>query len=108
MVRKIADRDSVPSCSCGAVFERIIDKPMVLAEIQPYISPGTGKLVTSRAERAADLKASKAYEWEPGIEKDIARKKQYNVEEAFKPIAEAVDNIVRDMNVCGKLETTNA
>lgn len=80
---------------------------MVQAELTPYLSPNGG-LITSRAERREDLRKSNAIEWEPGIEKDIARRKQENIDASFKPISEAVDNIVRDLAVCGKLENANA
>lgn len=106
--RRIAERDNLDPCpSCGGFVQRVIDKPMV-AVFPEYSSPLDGRPITSRRERAADLQKAKAYEWEPGIEKDIARKKQYNLEESFKPISEAVDNIVRDMNTSGKLENLNA
>jgi hypothetical protein len=90
------------------MVERIIDKPMIQPEIAPYTSPSTGRTIYSRAERRKDLQEAKAYEWEPGIEKDIARKQEYEKEAAFRPISEAVDDIVRDLNVCGKLENLNA
>jgi hypothetical protein len=108
MVRKIENRDSLPECSCGAVFTRIIDRPMVIGEIPSYHSPTDGRLITSRSERKADLARSKAIEWEPGIEKDIERRRKHLADEAFKPISDGIDNIVRDLNNAGKLETSDA
>lgn len=81
---------------------------MIISEIQTYLSPYDGRLVSSRAERRRDLERANAYEWEPGIEKDISRKQQYEKEKSFLEISSAVDDIVRDMNVCGKLENLNA
>lgn len=107
MHRKVYERDLVPSCQCGALYTRIIDKPMVIPEIAPYQSPGTDKWITSRAQRREDLKECHAYEWEPGIEKDIARKRVYEQEKAFEPISKAVDDIVTSMNVAGKLGDLN-
>lgn len=105
--RKIADRDNLPTCFCGATVERVITAPMV--SIFPgYESPVDGRPITSRRERDNDLRQAKAYEWEPGIEKDIARKKQYNLESSNAEIGKAVDDVVRDLNNCGKLENLNA
>jgi hypothetical protein len=106
--RKIDQRDFLDPCPCGAMPERILEAPAIRPEIPAYHSPTDGRLITSRKERREDLARSNALEWEPGIDKDIARKRQYNIEESFKPISEAVDSIVRDMVVCGKLENVNA
>lgn len=87
---------------------RLISAPMIQGEITPFNSPTDGRLISSRREWKAYLERSNARPWEPGIEKDIARRGESLREEAFKPIASAVDAIVRDMNVCGKLENLNA
>ena len=81
---------------------RILDLPFVVGELTPFVAP-SGNTISSRAELRRDLEKSKAIPWEPGIEKDIARRKTYETEAAFKPIAEGVDNIVREMNVAGRL-----
>lgn len=106
--RRIDARNDMPLCACGNVTERILDRPMVMAEITPYTSPYDGRTIYSRSERRADLAQANAIEWEPGIEKDIARRQEYLKEESFKPIADTVDDIVRDLNVSGKLENLNA
>lgn len=105
--RKVAERDALDPCVCGGAVSRILEAPMIQAEITPYLSPN-GTPVHSRAQRREDLKRSNAYEWEPGIDKDIARKKADNIAASFKPISDAVDHIVRDMAVSGKLENVYA
>jgi len=60
-------------------------------------------MVNSRAEWKKDLQRSKAIAWEPGIDKDIARNKEREIEAGFAPIEKAIDRIVTEMNVCGKL-----
>jgi len=108
MYRSIADRHNVPVCGCGDLFSRVLDSPMVMPELNPYHSPTDGRLISSREERRKDLQRSKAIAWEPGIEKDIARRKEDQINDSFKPIAAAVDTIVRDLNTSGKLEQQNA
>lgn len=102
--RKVAERDSLPSCACGWMVRRVIEAPMVQTEIQPYLSPNGSTLIDSRQKRREDLSRSNAYAWEPGIEKDISRRKADELDKSFKPISDAVDTIVRDMATCGKLE----
>jgi hypothetical protein len=104
---RIEGRNSVPKCTCGEIPERVVDMPFVSPDIPAYISPN-GKLVSSRRERKEDLLRSGAYEWEPGIERDISRRKEAAIQESFQPIADAVDSTVRDLAVCGKLESLNA
>lgn len=73
--------------------------------IEPFISPGTGKLVDSKTFYKEDLKRSGAIPWEPGIKEEIARNKLYEQEKAFAPIAAKVDEYVASAVVAGKLET---
>jgi putative FmdB family regulatory protein len=107
--RTIDKRDeNLPLCSaCKSETARVISLPMIAPDIAPFVSPN-GKLINSRAEYKEDLRRSKAIAWEPGLDKDIAQNKIREQERAFEPIAKAVDAIVTEMNVCGKLETDNA
>ena len=107
--RTVDKRDeNLPLCTaCKSETARIFSVPMIAPDIQPFTSPN-GTRINSRAEWKRDLQKSGALAWEPGIDKDIARNKIREQEKAFEPIAKAVDQIVTEMNVCGKLETDNA
>jgi len=107
MHRKVYERDFTPLCKCGERYDRIIDLPMIAPEIPSYVSPASGKLISSRVQRTEDLKESRCYAWEPGMERDVARNRVYEQEKAFRPISDAVDRIVTEMNVAGKLETND-
>lgn len=89
--QKIADRDNVPLCECGGRQRRVLDAPSIRPDITPYISPASGKLISSRSERQEDLKATNSWEWEPGIEKDIARNRAHKQEKFLQKIDNAVD-----------------
>ena len=103
--RKIAEMDNLPECSyCGVVVERRISAPAVIADFQSYISPKTGKYITSRGAQAEDLKRSGAFLLEPGVREDIARNKAEREEKDFAPIAAGVDNVVRELVNSGKVE----
>jgi NAD-dependent SIR2 family protein deacetylase len=106
--RKIAERDNLPVCDeCGELVTRVIDKPMV-SVFPEHESPLDGRRIASESQRADDLLRAGAYGWEPGMDKDIARRKQENIEASNNEIGAVVDDIVRDLNVCGKLENLNA
>lgn len=103
--RKVEQRDDLPLCSaCKSEVQRIITLPMIAPDISPFQSPNGNYTINSRAQWKEDLARSNAFAWEPGIEKDIARRKAENQEKAFEPIAKAVDQIVTELNVAGKLE----
>lgn len=54
--------------------EIIIMPTAVRADIsEPFFSPGTGKLISSRAELQEDLRRSGCHLREPGEDKDTAR-----------------------------------
>ena len=77
--------------------------PAVIAEFQPYRSPGTGKFIESRNQQREDLRASGAFLYESGVDKDVARNKAAVQEKSFAPISSAVDNLVRDLVNSGKV-----
>lgn len=108
--RTVDKRDeNLPLCvACKSETVRIISLPMIAPDIQPFKSPNGDYMVNSRTQWKNDLAKSNAIAWEPGLDKDIAKKKAENQEKAFEPIAKAVDQIVTEMNVSGKLETDNA
>jgi putative FmdB family regulatory protein len=106
LFRRVADRDSLPSCDkCNGVLRRTIDAPFVAVDLQPYVSPATGKVINSRAQQKYDLEKSGHILMEPGLKKDIARNREYEAERRFKPIEAAVDAAVNNAVVSGQLES---
>lgn len=104
--RKVDDRDNLPSCdACEGRLTRQISAPAVHATFESYISPNTGKFIESRDSQRADLRASGAFLYEKGVEKDVARNKLAAQEKSFAPIAAAVDETVRNLVNSGKLES---
>lgn len=97
--RRIADRDSLPRCKhCNGTLERIIDAPYVAPDYtESFISPATGKVISSRAQHMDDLKRSNCFLAEPGIQKDIARNKEATLEKKFAPVAAGIDQTVTNL-----------
>lgn len=60
----VAERnDHVPSC-CGQRMNRIISSAFVQDDIQAYVSPTTGRVISSRTDRRDDMKRSRSRPWE--------------------------------------------
>ena len=105
LFRIVAERDNLPYCECGGDQIRIISAPMLAPMFEPYLSPVTEQPITSKAAQREDLARHGKILYEPGLKEDIARNRERAKEKAFEPIAEAVDNYVREAVVTGKLET---
>lgn len=73
-VLPVSLRHSVSCGQCGVKGEIVIMPAAVRTDIsEPFISPGTGKVISSRAQLAEDLRRSGCHLREPGEEKDTAR-----------------------------------
>lgn len=103
--RKVDERDTDLSEHCGGKVQRVISAPFLRPDITPYVSPNGNYMVHSRAEQTEDLKKSNAILWEPGLDEQIKQNRVSRQEEAFKPLAAAVDETVSQLVAAGKLET---
>ena len=105
--RRIAERDRLPNCACGGSLSRLVSAAAVRGEIEPFVSPYSGKVIHSRTQRRDDMRRGGYIDLEPGAERQISRRRKELQEAEMKPINDLVDNIVTEMNVTGKLETLN-
>lgn len=103
--RRVAERDRLPTCDCGGKVERIISAPYVRGDITPFVSPATGRVINSRAQMQYDLDVSGKMIDEPGLSKDIARRKDEKREEIFAPVAAGIDQTVRNLVNNGQIES---
>lgn len=103
--RRMSDYDRLPWCECGGITARQICAPAIHADITPYVSPGTGKVIGSRAQQREDLLKSNSVINEPGLSRDIARRKVEVEEKSFAPVAAGIDSIVRDLVSCNQIES---
>lgn len=104
--RHVESRDSeLPLCaSCGTPTQRIISAPMVVASFPEYISPASGRLISSPNQRRDDLRRTGHIEWEPGIREAIEQRRQDLIEADYKKVDKTVDEIVTALNVSGRLD----
>lgn len=81
-IARMKDAFDTPDCCGVKTDKRILTAPMGVMDYQPweaYESPASGKMITSKAERAKDFKATGTRPWE-GIEtekQEAQRQKAY-------------------------------
>lgn len=95
--RTVEQRNNLDPCECGGEVSRIISAPTVIGDITPYISPTTGKLLSSKTDEQNEIAKHGYIIKEPGLEKDVARWGQEKKERDFAPIAAAVDLKVKEL-----------
>ena len=94
-IARMKDAFDTPLCCNVKTDKRILTAPMGIMDYQPwerYESPSSGKLITSKAERNADFKATNSRPWE-GIEqeeKEVARNKAYEDDKMDKKVDSSV------------------
>lgn len=103
--RTVERRECLPDCHCGGAVFRVLSAPMLAPTFEPYISPVSEKLITSRDAQRDDLRRHGKILYEPGMKDDIARNREREKEKDFAPIEATVDEIVRSAVSSGKLET---
>jgi hypothetical protein len=112
-IRSVQDRNDVPEC-CGVKTEkRVLSVPSAHFDVQPwesFISPATGKLITSKAERQEDMKASGCRQWEgmKDEKSEAARRKQYNEEAQDKALDHAVRTAWAQLSPSKKAQALSA
>ena len=90
---KLEDYKEPQVCECGGKAEKLIVPTMLNCDIAPwdaYVSPASGKLITSYKERDRDMKATGCVDYDPGLKKV----QKDSVTQADKAIDDAVDKTV--------------
>jgi len=81
-IRPVSQYMDTPECCGTKTDKRILSAPMMSPDIanwDAFESPATGKLITSKAQRREDMKASGCRDWEGMADEKAhaARQKQY-------------------------------
>lgn len=98
--RKIEQR-TIPVYHCAREMIRLISKPSVVPEIAAYVSPASGRMISSRAQRRDDLAREGCILMEPGLKEHIASRRAAAHEATFKPIDQSIDKTVSDLHASG-------
>ena len=98
--RKIADRDDFPS-HCDTPMKRVLTAPVFQVDIPAYVSPASGKVINSRAQRREDLLREGCLENEPGLKEHIEQNAADAREKIAKTLDATVDRTVSEMHASG-------
>jgi hypothetical protein len=77
--RPVANYMDTPMC-CGQKMQKVLSAPSFIVDIPAYVSPVSGKVINSRAQRRDDLERANARPWE-GFEqeqKEAKRRESYD------------------------------
>lgn len=94
---KLAELEDVQTCSCGEIAQRQISAPAFQVDFPAYVSPTTGKLISSRTQRREDLKASGCVEYEPSLKEEKDRKVREDELKLEKTIDEHIEKTIYEM-----------
>lgn len=105
LFRRLADYNNLPRCECGGTTSRKVSAPAIQAGFSEYVSPATGKLISSPGAQREDLKRSNCILNEPGLDRDVQRWGNETKEKAFAPISKGVDSVVSALVNSGQIES---
>lgn len=74
---KIENRDKAQACGCGGSLKRMLDAPLIHADLPGYQSPVTGKWIDGRKAREDDLKRTGSRPYE-GLEQELKEANRHN------------------------------
>lgn len=96
----LKDYNTTQKCECGEDANRKTVPTMISPDIAPwdhYISPASGKLITSHKERRQDMKESGCVDYEPSLRKDYQKNQRNEEMKLEKAIDETVDREIELM-----------
>jgi len=93
---KVKDYNEPQTCECGSLATRKTVPTMISPDIAPwdaYLSPSTGKLITSYKDRRKDMKESGCVDYEPGFKESVERNQAEKERKIEKKIDATVDSL---------------
>lgn len=99
---KLKDYKQPQVCDCGASARKILSIPMINCDMQPldrYISPVSGKPITSYKERREDMAEHDCVDYEPSLKKHITQHMNSEEDKLEKRMDETVEKEIEKMTV---------
>ena len=100
--RKVEQRN-IEEYHCSAAMTRVISAPSILPDIPSYVSPASGKMINSRAQRREDLQREGCIAYEPGLKEHIAKRAESEREKSLIPINKTIDQTVSALHAAGHI-----
>lgn len=99
-VLKVAEYNDPQTCPCGKTAKRITVATMISPDIanwDRYISPASGKLITSKKQRKEDMKRNGCVDYEPSLKQEFKKTQRENELKLDKGLDQTVDSIFESM-----------
>lgn len=96
---KLKDYDQAQTCECGKQAEKQLSAPMIQVDFPAYVSPASGKLISSRTQRREDMKATGCVDYEPSLKEEQAKRIAREDAELDKKVEEHVEKEIINMPV---------
>ena len=97
---KIQDRDE-RHIHCDRTMQRRITAPYIRPEIEPFVSPASGKIINSRVQRKEDMLREGAIELEPGLREHVEKRRLELIEKDIQVCEANVDQTVSELHAAG-------
>lgn len=97
---KLKDYKKPQTCICGKSARRQIMPTMLNCDMQPwdrYISPVSGKPITSYKERREDMAKYDCVDYEPSLTKHVTQKVKDDEKKLDKAVDETVEQLIDAM-----------
>lgn len=89
-------------CECGSRARKIITPTMINCDMQSwdsYISPVSGKLITSYKDRKRDMEEHGCVDYEPSLKKHVTKHMETEDAKLEKRMDETVEQLIESMPV---------
>ena len=99
---KLADYKKPQTCECGLEANRKIMPTMLNCDMQPwdrYVSPASGKVITSYAERKKDMAETGCVDYEPSLKNDVTTHWKREEAKLEKAMDETVESEIEKMPI---------
>jgi len=99
---KLADYKKPQTCECGLEANRKIMPTMLNCDMQPwdrYVSPASGKVITSYAERKKDMAETGCVDYEPSLKNDVTSHWKREEAKLEKAMDETVESEIEKMPI---------
>ena len=107
---RLADYDDPQTCQCGLVGKRQIVATMIRPDIASwdrYISPASGKLITSYKDRRADMEATGCVDYEPSLTEGTKKRIAADDAKMDKAVEETVERHINTLDSRSKEQLGN-
>ena len=96
--KKLKDYNEPDTCKCGAPSRRIITATMIAPDMQDrYISPVSGKVISSYKQRREDMERHGCVDYEPSLKEHTTKHMEREEAALEKRMDNTVEKLIHEM-----------